>query len=360
MNEIGISEAYRMADAYAKLCGNKFVLPSFFSEKSREGDEFLFRYIDINVENSIATIRLNRPEAMNALNQELIEQLGEALDDLNMREDISAIVLEGAGKAFVAGADVKFFVDKIRSDSLTDIKEFTLLGHEVFAKLEESPKTTIALATGLALGGGLELALACDYRIGTRRTQFRFPETSIGIYPGLGGTQRTPRICGAEAARWAVLGGNFVDPETANALGLLTHLVDPSELGITISNIVNEGKPANKYPGEPVDAQHPVTSFAASFYGHENLPVLMEGGCPEGFDAEDKNVVRQLRALNRAAPIALRMANELIEGADRTGTDLTAGLALELNGLNTIFGTEDALEGLSALIEGRRPSFMNK
>ena len=83
----------------------------------------------------------------------------------------------------------------------------------------------------------MELALACDYRVGTRRTQFRFPETSIGIYPGLGGTQRTPRICGIEAARFAILAGNFLDANSAAALGLLTHLVDPSEVDQTISAI---------------------------------------------------------------------------------------------------------------------------
>ena len=145
---------------------------------------------------------------------------------LNSDSSVTTIVLEGAGKAFVAGADVKFFVDKIRANSFPDIYEFTANGHDVLNKLENSPKTTIALTTGLALGGGLELALACDHRVGTRRSQFRVPEPSIGSYPGLGGTQRTVRICGIESARWAVLAGNFVDSKTAHALGVLTHLVE--------------------------------------------------------------------------------------------------------------------------------------
>ena len=252
---------------------------------------------------------------------------------------------------------MKFFVDSIRSDSFHDIQAFTTFGHEVLDKLEKSPKTTIALTTGLALGGGLELALACDHRIGTRRTQFRFPETSIGIYPGLGGTQRTVRICGIEAARWAVLAGNFVDPESAAALGLLTHLVDPAAVASTVSSIVVAGKPARKYAGAPIDADHPTTAFAANFYTDANMPSLLSGDCPEGFDAEDKTVSRQMKALSRTAPIALRMAAGLLEGARTTGDDLDAGLALELSSLETIFGTDDALEGLSALIEGRRPSY---
>ena len=121
-------------------------------------------------------------------------------------------------------------MDKLREDSFEDIYEFTSDGHEVLDSIERCQKTTIALTTGLALGGGLELALSCDYRIGTRRTQFRFPETSIGIYPGLGGTQRTARICGVECARYAVLAGNFLDSSTALDLGLLTHKVESSDV----------------------------------------------------------------------------------------------------------------------------------
>ena len=216
--------------------------------------------------NDIATIVLNRPEAMNALNEEVVRQLGTVLDDLNSREEISTIVLEGAGKAFVAGADVKYFVDKIREDSIKDIYDFTSYGHEVLNKLEKSQKTTIALTTGLALGGGLELALSCDYRIGTRRSQFRFPETSIGIFPGLGGTQRTPRICGIEASRYAVLAGNFLDSKVASALGIITHLIDSAAINETVVTLSNVGKPQNKYPCQPKNIEHPISKFATEFY----------------------------------------------------------------------------------------------
>ena len=224
-------------------------------------------------------------------------------------------------------------------------------------KLENSDKTTIALTTGLALGGGLELALACDYRVGTRRTQFRFPETSIGIYPGLGGTQRTPRICGIEAARFAILAGNFLDANSAAALGLLTHLVDPSEVDQTVSAISDSGKPSNKYPAKPANESHPTAAFALAFYNDANIDVLVAGNCPEGFEAEDKMVSRQLKSLSRTAPIALSMANDLLNDAVLTGDNLQQGLALELERLNDIFASTDALEGLSALIQGRRPNY---
>ncbi len=354
-NQLGISEAVSMAQSYAELA--EFDLPSWFAELT---EPLEFNYVDTHVEGEIATVRINRPEAMNALNEIVVTQLGKALDYLNSREDINTIVLDGAGKAFVAGADVKFFVDKIRADAIPDIYEFTATGHEVLNKLENSDKTTIALTTGLALGGGLELALACDYRVGTRRTQFRFPETSIGIYPGLGGTQRTPRICGIEAARFAVLAGNFLDANSAAALGLLTHLVDPGEVDQTVTAISDSGKPSNKYPAKPADDSHPAAAFALAFYCDANMDSLADGSCPEGFDAEDKMVSRQLKSLSRAAPIALSMASDLLNDAVVTGDNLEQGLTFELNRLHDIFASSDALEGLSALIEGRRPNYTNQ
>ena len=353
-NRLGVDEAVRMAEAYSDLAG--FELPEWFANLS---GPMQFSLIDVVVKGGVATVRLNRPEAMNALNETLVAQLGSALDELNAREDVSTIILEGAGKAFVAGADVKFFVDKIRADAISDIYDFTAFGHEVLGKLENSDKITIALTTGLALGGGLELALACDYRIGTRRTQFRFPETSIGIYPGLGGTQRTPRICGIEAARFAILAGNFLDAGSAAALGLLTHLVEASDVASTVDELVESGKPTDKYPAAPADSTHPTAAFALAFYSNENMATLAAGECPEGFDAADKMVSRQLKSLSQTAPIALALASELLDGAVETGDDLDAGLALELAGLTELFGTADALEGLSALIESRRPTYQN-
>ena len=353
-NRTGISEAVSMAQSYADLA--EFNLPSWFAELTQPLE---FNYVDIDIEGDIATVRINRPEAMNALNEIVVEQLGIALDSLNSREDIKTIVIDGAGKAFIAGADVKFFVDKIQADAFPDIYEFTANGHEVLNKLENSNKTTIALTTGLALGGGLELALACDYRVGTRRTQFRFPETSIGIYPGLGGTQRTPRICGIEAARFAVLAGNFLDAGSAAALGLLTHLVEPSEVEQTVSAISASGKPVDKYPAKPADSTHPAAAFALDFYKDANMNSLASGNCPEGFDPQDKMVSRQLKSLSRTAPIGLSMASNLLDDAVLTGDDLQQGLDLELERLSEIFASSDALEGLSALIQGRRPNYTN-
>jgi len=351
-NRIGVSEASSMAKEYSELAGIE--IPDWFKIAD---SPFNFSYIDVSIEDGIATVLINRPEAMNALNVNVVEQLGRAIRELNSRKDVNTIVLEGAGKAFVAGADVKFFVDKIRSDSFSEIYDFTSNGHKVINSIENSPKTTIALVTGLALGGGLELALACDYRIGTERSQLRFPETSISIYPGLGGTQRTPRICGIEAARFSVLAGNILDSDSSKALGLITHLVHASECSNTIQKISSLGKPEEKYPGAPFDPDHPTCIFSREFYSDSNMEFILSGLTPDGFDPEDPIVAKQIRALSRSSPIAVATANDLLDQALETGEDLHAGLQLELDGLEDMFSINDALEGLSALIEGRRPEF---
>ena len=356
MNRIGVGEACRMAKAYAQTAGEGWTVPAFFANQG--DDAWDFSYVDSDVSDGVATITINRPEAMNALNVTVVSQMIKAVSAANANDAVHTIVLDGAGKAFVAGADVKFFVDKIRADAIPDIYDFTAEGHELLNLLETSSKTTVALTTGLALGGGLELALACDYRIGTRRTQFRFPETSIGIYPGLGGSQRPARICGIPAARWAVLAGNFMDANTAADLGLVTHLVDVAAVDECISTLASEGKPAVKYPGQPANPSSPVAKFATSFFADENMPVLMSGACPDGFDQGEKTVARQIKSLSFTAPIGLQMASDLIDAT--ATTDLQAGLQLELDGLNTIFSTKDALEGLSALIENRRPTYTNQ
>ena len=351
-NRIGVTEASRMAREYAELAGLE--IPDWFSGRT---EPFEFSYVDVDVDGEgIATVLINRPEAMNALNVTVVGQLGDAIEELNSRSDVSTIVLEGAGKAFVAGADVKFFVDKIEEDSFSEIDDFTRDGHRVLGLIEGSPHTTIALTTGLALGGGLELALSCDYRVGTEKTMLRFPETSIGIYPGLGGTQRTTRVCGIEAARFAVLAGNFMDAGAARALGLITHLVDASEVTGTVREISSTGKPEDKYPGSPSDPSHPVAAMSKAFFSDQNMESLLSGQAPDGFDPEDRNVARQLKSLSRAAPVSVRIASDLLDKA--LVTDLESGLQLELDYLDEIFATKDAREGLSALVEGRRPEYV--
>ena len=357
-NKIGINRAFEMSKEYCKLAN--LDIPNMLKTQKESDKSFDFSYVDVIISKDVATVRLNRPEAMNALNVDLVNELGQKIDDLNDRDDIKAIVLEGSGKAFVAGADVKFFVDKIKEDSFQEIYDFTAYGHEVLSKLENSSKITIALATGLTLGGGLELALACDYRIGTNKTQMRFPETNIGIYPGLGGTQRTVKICGVEAARYAVLAGNFLNAETAHAFGLITHLVDQNYVAKTISDIITGGKPKNKFRHEPIDNANKNVIFAKKYYSDDNIKQILDGSKPNNIQGLDENMIlRQMKSISYTAPIALEIAADLLEIANSENISLTDGLSQELSNLERIFSTKDAYEGLSSLIEGRRPSYTN-
>ena len=355
-NEMGIDKVFKISKKYCELANMD--IPALLQIQKELDMAFDFSYVDIKIDNDIATVILNRPEAMNALNVDLINELGLKIDKLNHRDDISTIVIEGSGKAFVAGADVKFFVDKIKDNSFKEIYNFTAHGHNVLNKIENSPKITIALTTGLSLGGGLELALSCDYRIGTNKTQMRFPETNIGIYPGLGGTQRTVRICGIEVARYAVLAGNFLNAETAKAFGLITDLVNQNEILNTVNKIVSKGKPINKYGSQKIDDRNSIVIFAKGFYSNINIKDILEGSKPKDILNLDQNMVsRQIKLLSYTAPIALKTAAELLEIANSNDISLTEGLSEELNYLEEIFSTKDALEGLSSLIEGRRPNY---
>ena len=130
-NEIGMSNASRMASNYSDMANIE--VPAWFIDRK---EKFEFSYVDLEIEDDVAKVKLNRPEAMNALNVDLVTQLGLAVDEVNSMSDISTIIFEGAGKAFVAGADVKFFVDKLREDSFEEIYEFTAKGHEVLNSIE--------------------------------------------------------------------------------------------------------------------------------------------------------------------------------------------------------------------------------
>ena len=148
-----------------------------------------------------------------------------------------------------------------------------------------------------------------------------------------------------------------MNAQAAYDVGLLTHLVDLADVDKATNNCISNGKPSDKYSGKPANENSKVVKFATDFYRDENLPILISGGCPDGYDAEDKTISRQLKNLKYTAPIALSMASELIDIT--ANTTLEQGLDSELAKLTDIFSTRDALEGLSALIEGRRATYQN-
>ncbi len=168
---------------------------------------------------------VNRPSALNALNTEVLAELDSAVDQVAGDSAVKVVIVTGAGeKAFVAGADIAEMKDMDPSQAL----EFGLYGNKVFRRLELLPQPTIAAVNGFALGGGCELALACDLRIASASAKFGEPEVSLGIIPGFGGTQRLPRLVGVSRALDLILTGRMIDAQEALVLGLVDRVV-PAE-----------------------------------------------------------------------------------------------------------------------------------
>ena len=142
-------------------------------------------FVSVQKNGNRAVITINRPEDLNALNETVVTQLSKKFDEVHADSEIATIFITGSGKAFVAGADIKFFVENIKKNSLSNIEKFTRFGQYVFEKIDKTPQKVVALLNGLALGGGLELALCADIILATPNTVMAFPETGIGIYPGL-------------------------------------------------------------------------------------------------------------------------------------------------------------------------------
>jgi len=310
-------------------------------EQAAGGRSLSLDWVTSEVIDSTGFIIFNLPDRMNPLGEQVMEQLDRCVDELDARDDIDRIVIHGKGKAFIAGADIKFFLDAMEAGDLDRIQRFTEFGQQVLNKISASSKTTIAYLDGLALGGGLELALACDYRIGTRKSVLAFPETGIGIYPGLGGTQRAPRLIGTGRAKLLIATGQFINAKQAYAFGLVDTVIDPLYDWRELAGFRIETPQAGRTEETPEE-----TAFAA-FDGDLNNPLL---------DREE--FAKQAKSIRRKAPIALKMAMELIDKGREL--ELPAALQLELDGLKTIFATADAKTGLSSIITGQKPVFVGK
>lgn len=178
--------------------------------------------INTEVSDGVASVELNRPEVRNALNLEMVRALSSELDALAARDDVRALVLHGAGgKAFVGGADIAELRERTHRES------FFAFNATLFQKVEDFPRPVIAAIDGFALGGGLELALACDVRVASKAAKVGLPETTLGIYPAAGGTWRLPRVVGLGRAKELVFTGRIVDADEAMAFGLFERLVEP-------------------------------------------------------------------------------------------------------------------------------------
>jgi enoyl-CoA hydratase/3-hydroxyacyl-CoA dehydrogenase len=208
MNALGVPRAAELARAIQQTYG--LSAPKLLEEQARKGEPFPIQVVKTRKADGLGQVILYRPDAMNALDEETMGQLEAAIRELSQDPEVQGIVLKGAGKAFVAGADVKFFVEAMDAGDYERIRAFTERGHRILEAIDQCPKPVIAQLDGVALGGGFELALAADYIVATEKGAMGFPETGIGIYPGLGGTQRTSRRIGVGLTRFLVLTGQIL------------------------------------------------------------------------------------------------------------------------------------------------------
>jgi enoyl-CoA hydratase/3-hydroxyacyl-CoA dehydrogenase len=340
MNRLGIEKSFALVQKVVdKYPG--FKMPGLLTKQRQSGRPFVFTVVNLDVNGEIATITINRPEAMNALNETVVGQLAERFSEAEQNPGVSAIVFQGAGKAFVAGADIRYFVEKIKAGKIDDIVVFTRNGHQLFRRIEESKKLTIALLDGLSMGGGSELALACQAIVATPTGSLSFPETGIGIYPGLGGMLRIGRHLGPELAKYYTFTGATITASDAQELGIVTRLVKPSAVDETIRSLIREGRP-DKYRSRPIPER-----FAPmrNLFGAENTATLLAGKIPSNSD--EAAASRILKTIGYKAPLALKLVNQIIDQQAKVSID--EGIEIELDRLKVSFATADALEGLSSL-----------
>lgn len=246
----------------------------------------------------VAIITINRPDKLNALNSKVHEEGVNALENLRMDEQIRVVVFTGTGeKSFIAGADISEFAGQTPVSQRAVFQQRTL-----FNSIDTFPKPVIAMINGFCLGGGCELALACDIRIAGENARFGQPEINLGIIPGGGGTQRLTRLIGEGKAMEMILTGDMIDANTALNLGLVNHIYSSEELA--------------------------------------------------------KNTLKLAAKIATKSPIALQMAKEAVKTASKANLD--EGLKREIDLFAITFSSEDKEEGVTAFLEKRQPEFKGK
>lgn len=247
----------------------------------------------------VSTLTVNRPDALNALNRSVLEQIAQVLREVRHDSSVRVLIVTGAGaKAFVAGADIAAMSKMSTVDGL----EFSRLGHRVMQTFEDLPIPVIAAVNGFALGGGMELALACDLIVASEKARFGQPEINLGLIPGFGGTQRLPHRIGQAKARELIMTGDMLDASSALQLGLVGQVVAPEQLIETARKLAD--KIASK------------SAFA----------------------------LRQAKA-------ALRASFTMEEDA---------GLRFEQESFGLVFSSADRVEGTTAFVEKRQPVWQHK
>ncbi len=252
-------------------------------------------FVRIEHEGAVSLVTIDRPDKLNALDAQVLAELGEAFAEVNRREQTRCAVLTGAGKAFVAGADIA----AMRQMGPQQARAFAMLGHEVLYAIEHGRVPVVAAVGGFALGGGCELMLACDFAFASERARFGQPEVKLGVVPGFGGTQRLARRVGIAMARQLVLTGEMIDAREALRIGLVNAVFPPEQL-----------LAAARKCAESIAARGPLAVQAAR------------------------------RAMRDGEDLPLERAH-----------------ALEIEAFAGCFATEDQREGMEAFLQKREPRF---
>ena len=259
-----------------------------------------YENLTIEIRGAAAIVTVSREEALNALNRQTLTELQEVFVDLASRDDVRAIVLTGAGRAFVAGADI----GEMAQMTPLEAEEFSAFGQDLLSMMEALPVPIIAAVNGYALGGGCELALACDIIICGAKARFGQPESSLGLIPGFGATQRLSRLVGPMRARELIFTGRTIHAAEAVALGLALRVVPDDEGG--------------------------VVAAAEALVGH----------------------------IASRGPVSVRLAKRAIN--ENLDADLSVGLAAERSMFAICFSTDDQREGCAAFVEKRPPLFTGR
>ena len=326
MKKLGESGVQRLVSEYATLYGEN--LPNGIV-----AENWKMEYVSLEFNKNRAVITMSRPENMNALNEEVMSQLDEKFSEAESRPEIDTIILTGSGKAFVAGADITFFVRNMKSNAINNIVTFTKYGQEVFDKIDNSSKKVVAILNGLTLGGGMELALCADVLLAVPKTKISFPETSIGIYPGLGGTQRTAKKIGKGLAKYIVLSGQMLGAKQALEIGLVDHIVTLADA----FDIISGEKDVPKDVAFELSEKWKVLDTLFSNYSYKSI--IAGSDTDTALDGE--SLAKLSKTLSFKAPIAMDIAEQLIEEGQ--------GQASELGKIEEIFSTKDALLGLTSI-----------
>ncbi len=340
MNDIGIEKAYSLVENVLKPFPDIDV-PGVLKAQKEKGKPWEVRYVKYSRDGAIGRIMISRPDALNALNQTVVRQIDETFVEAEADPQTKTIILEAAGKAFIAGADIKFFIDCIKEDRISDNYDFTAFGQKVLNRIDDSKKPVIAKMEGLALGGGLEVAMSADVIVATPKAVMGFPETGIGIYPGLGGTQRTSRFIGKELAKYLIFTGRIINAEEAQRIGLIDYVFEPDEIDEKILDMIDGGTLTPRKGKEEKDLSEDWKKIKALFVD-ENIEDWLKGNYLE---SDDPLVAKTAKTISGKAPLALKFANRIVDAGYEK--PLKEGLKEELAHMNEIFSTKDALTGLT-------------